>query len=154
MTSSEFSAEADAAMKEMINLQTSLEFKKILGNIILSFTTLAIAIVPPFLAYTNGSFLLLFLWLIYPAVIVIQQSFRSSKEKNFFIWTCAHYATWHIIYSISSAPSWFFWVYIGLASGNHIFFVELAVISNKIRNLSETDGWKEIESRNLSNESK
>ena len=35
-------------MKEMINLQTSLEFKKLLGNIILSFTTVAIAIVPPF----------------------------------------------------------------------------------------------------------
>ena len=154
MTSSGLSAKADAAIKEMMSLQTSLASKKLLANLILLIVTLTIAIAPAFLAFSERSISLLFLWLIYPAVIVIQQYFRSSKDASFYIWAFVHFVTWYIIYSISSGPTWFFWVYLGLVAGNHIFFIELTFINYQIQKLSETEGWKEVESRDPSNESK
>ena len=154
MTSSGLSAGADAALKEMMSLQTSLASKKLLANLILLIVTLTIAIAPVYLAFGEGSISLLFLWLIYPAVIVIQQYFRSSKDASFYIWAFVHFVTWYIIYSMSSGPTWFFWVYLGLVAGNHIFFIELTLLNYKIQKLSETEGWKEVESRNQSNESK
>ena len=154
MASSRLSTEGEAAMKEMINLNRSLVFKEFLCNIILSLTTLTVAIAPAFLAFTTGSISLLFLWLTWPAVMIIQQHVRSLRNARGYVWGIVHCVTWYVIYLISSGPSWFFWVYLGLIAGNHLLYITPTVIHYKIRNLSETDGWKEAKSHYSSYESK
>jgi len=157
MASSRISTEGEAAMREMIKLNASLEFKELLGKIILSLTTLTVAIAPAFLAFTTGSISLLFLWMTWPAVniiqLMIQRHVRSLRNTRGYVWHFVHYVTWYIIYSISSGPSWFFWVYLGLIAGNHLLYITPKVINYKIRNLSETDGWKEVKSHYSSHES-
>ena len=147
MTFSDLSAEANAAINKMFSLQKSLAFKQFFATLILNTVTLTIAIAPVFLAFREGSISHLFLWLIYPVVIVIQQYFRQKKGRSFYIWGFVHFVTWYIINSMSSGPTWFFWVYIGLVTGNHIVFIELTLINYEIEKLSETEGWKEAKSR-------
>jgi hypothetical protein len=53
--------------------------------------------------------------------------------------------TWFIIYSISGGPSWFIWVYAGLLAGNHMFFIDMALIQHQKDQLRATPEWKEAE---------
>ena len=141
----EMSQQAQAAVKKMFSLHTAYATKSLQANLILGLTTLTVAIAPVYLAFTEGSPSRLFWWLLYPAMIIIQQYYRQRRSPNLYAWLFVHVVTWFIIYSISGGPSWFIWVYAGLLAGNHMFFIDMALIQHQKDQLRATPEWKEAE---------
>ena len=137
--------EAEAAIQATMKLTYRRTYLQLFANILLLLTTLTVALAPIFLAFSEGSWRLILLWLIYPAIVVIQNIFRSNPNSSSFTWGLTLVIAWLVICWLSSGPSWFLFVFIGLCVGNHLIFLEIPSIQKKLDRITESDGWKSAE---------
>ena len=135
-------SEASVAAEAMKKLHYRRAYLQISSNVIKFVTSLTIATAPVYLAFAEQSFRMLFLWLLYPAAVMTQNLLRKNNKQRSLAWGLALIVSWFVLSSVSGAPEWFFWVFIGLCIGHHIVVFEIPEIQSQLDVITESDAWK------------